>query len=294
VSEFPDFPPAVIDPADIWTYPTRELTQAQFPFWSAIITQTQGSVTVPHDAAAYVDIQPPAGETWLLWIDWFLYHTTPGYVLSVTYMDYDGVTRRFQRGRRRDPTTNYDYGHFAYTEGLGVMKVLTNSLYGSLYSYHNTGVDQTTYYGYSGFKLSKPLWSPKHLSNPNLSPKPWKRRLTRALPSEVSVLEPYACEVYDEEVGGYIPVIMLEEDTPLAVDPTTNFPVERLTVHVTPEKLIDILNQRDDPTLRPNIVLEAPQRYRGLKMRELKASEFEEVTGYRKYLDRWRSEGINI
>jgi len=246
------------------------------PFWSAIITQAYGSVSVPATADTYVYIQPPVGETWWIqigfWVDYY-----SGYV---TYFDYDGTVRRIHV---RDRVTN-TYGKVR--PNLVLERIITNSLYASLHFYSWSATSGT--YGYSGFKLSKPLWSPERLHNPD--PKAWKRELTKRLPSEIASLEPYACEVYYEEKRDYVPVIMLEEDTKLAIDPATKFPVERLTVLVTSEVLLKILNIRDDPTLRPDEEVE----FRGKKrrLRELTKDEYEEITGYKKYFDKWRDEGL--
>jgi len=250
------------------------------PFWSAIITQVQGSVSVPALGDAYVSIQPPAGETWWIEIGFWVDYSS-GYV---TYFDYDGTTRRLHV---RDYVID-TYGK--YRSNLVLERILTNSLYASLHFFSWSAV--TGYYGYSGFKLSKPLWSPERMLRSN--PKAWKRKLTRPLPSEIASLEPHACEVYYEERGDYVLAIILEEDVPLAIDPATGFPIERLTAYITTENLMNILSQRDDPTLREDVTLDFPPKYRGRKLRELTGSEFEEATGYKKYLQRWRREGIEI
>jgi len=262
------------------------------PFWSAIITQVQGSVSVPTGTYTYVHIQPPVGETWLTWIDCYM-SVFKGAFNDIIYYDYDGTTERLQKRLWHEDTTNYDYGHYFRSINLDVCKVLINSLYARLRFWQNSGTTVSAFYGYSGYKLSQPLWSPLRKHNPE-PPKPWKRKLTVSLPTEVEPLRPYACEVFDLELNEYVPVIILEEDTPLAVDPATKFPVERLTAVVTVENLVNILKQREDLTLRPDVMLEAPPKYRGRRLRELTTSEFEEATGYKKYFQRWGEEGIEI
>jgi hypothetical protein len=64
-------------------------------------------------------------------------------------------------------------------------------------------------------------------------------------------------------------------------------------ITVSPGALAEVLNMRDNPTLRPDVVI-AEGRFKGRNLRTLARGEFEELTGYKKYFDRWRREGINI
>jgi hypothetical protein len=64
-------------------------------------------------------------------------------------------------------------------------------------------------------------------------------------------------------------------------------------ITVSPEALEQILRMRDNPMLRPDVVI-AEGRFKGRNLRTLTRDEFEELTGYKKYFDRWRREGINI
>jgi len=253
------------------------------PFWSAIITQQYASISVAAASWGVVDIQPPVGETWLLYL------TTGGnadWLRFIQYRDFDGVTEREHYVTAIDDA-------YERVKGTSIIKILTNSLYGRLRYYNAYGTAAVTAtYGYSGFKLSQPLWSPVRMHNSE--PKKWKRGLTTPLPDEISVLTPYAVELWDHETQSYIPSIILEEDTVLAKDPATDFPIERLTSYTTIENLLNILRQRDDPTLRPDVVLEAPPKYRGRRFREITTSEFEETTGYKKYFQRWRKKGIEV
>jgi hypothetical protein len=255
--------------AGVWGYPTRTLTQAKFPFWSAIITQTQGSVSLPDNTVTYVDIKPPAGETWLIHVDFYVTYFATGTPtdIYVCYDDYNGTTRRRHGCVVRNRIADYGWTlHVWYS----TLKVLTNSLWASLefYSYHlNTG-----YYGYSGFKLSEPHWSPVRVHNPE--PKLWKRPLSKPLPPEIAPLRRYAYDILfiDTSTGieEYDTAIILEENTPLAVDPNTNQPVELLTVVVRADVLANMI-------------------------RKFKTGELDPVrTGYKKYLDKWMYEGIKL
>lgn len=63
-------------------------------------------------------------------------------------------------------------------------------------------------------------------------------------------------------------------------------------ITVSIENLVKILDMRDNASLRANVDVD----FKGVKrnLRDLSASEFEEFTGYKKYLDKWRAEGIRI
>jgi hypothetical protein len=258
-----------IDPpltaADVWGYSTRTLTQTKFPFWSAIITQTQGTLSVAADSTAYVSVQPASGETWLVWFDTLLDYYTGGSYAA--YEDYDGTTARLHIRQYTGGTYGDDKPH------ISVLKVLTNSLYARL-SWNNAySAAVSAYYGYSGFKLSQPLWAPKRLNILDIDPQPWKKTKTSPLPSSIAALDKYAYDILGIDPlkpNDYALGIILEEDTPLAVDPATNFSVERYTAVVEASVLADFIAK-------------------------FKAGKADPVaTGYAKYLKRWKTEGVDF
>lgn len=63
-------------------------------------------------------------------------------------------------------------------------------------------------------------------------------------------------------------------------------------ITVTAEALTKILAMRDNPMLRPDEEVEFKGGRR--KTRNLTTNEFDEITGYAKYLKGWREEGIEI
>jgi hypothetical protein len=248
---------------DIWAYANRTLTQEKFPFWSAIINQTAGSVSSPANSTVSIVIQPPSGEVWLVWIDVWL--NLPASASAVTYNDYDGTTAHMHTRCAIGGT----YG--LYNPKLGLLKVLTNSLYARIDVLNpTTGTSTGAYYGYSGFKLSQPLWSPKRGDRPV---SPWKKPTGLPLPSAISALDKYKAEILGldpSKPNEYGLAVILEEDTPLALDPTSGFPVERFTAVVKADVLADLIAKFKAGTLSPD------------------------VTGYRKYLDKWKAEGIDL
>jgi hypothetical protein len=252
-------PPA--SPADIWTYSDRTLTQTKFPFWSAIITQQSQGRLLAGTGGTYITIQPPPNEVWFVFIDFSIDTSSSG--TYIAYNDYDGATLRIHTWMK----TGGSYGN--YLPQLSVTKILTNSLYARLDFYPTS----STYleYGYSGFKLSQPLWTPKRLNDTD--PKPWKRATTLPLPDPIKPLDKYKAEILGldpTKPEEYALGIILEEDTPLAIDPATNFPVERLTAVVKADVLADLI----------------------AKFKAGKADPA--TTGYLKYLRRWKAEGIDF
>ena len=247
----------------IWGYATRTLTQAKFPFWSAIITQTGGTLVVAAGTINYVNIQPAAGETWLVWLDAKV--DSEAAAAYLTYFRYDGTTRSeeywfFTRGSYGDVRPH-----------IAVAKILTNSLYGSIGFYNPESIGQTLYYGYSGFKLSQPLWTPKRLNDPVAQP--WKKPTSLSLPSPLAPLQKYAAEILGLDPARpneYVLGVILEEDTPLAVDEKTGFPVERLTAVVKADVLANYIAKFKAKTADPV------------------------ATGYARYIKKWLVEGIDL
>lgn len=229
----------------------------KFPFWSAIITQNSGSVSVPAAAWGSVVIQPPAGETWFIFIDTAV---DVAYQYIVYISQFDGASERIHGGSVSNPS----YGS---VNTVSTAKILTNTLYAKISSWNNDTSAHYLRYGYSGFKLSQPHWSPKRLNN-DLDPPPWKRKTQFEIPKtpDLSPLAKYIWDVYDHTIGDYRQAIILEEDTPLAVD-ERGFTVERYTAIVYVDDFIKNLAAfKADPM----------------------------KTGYKKYFDKWLAEGIKI
>ena len=249
----PDFPPVGTTPAEVWAYATRELTQAEFPFWSAIIDQQYGDVEIAGGAGAGVSIQPAVGETWHVWIDFYM--GDPAVGDYVQYRDYDGAALNDHILDSSDGADDYPH--------LGVEKILTNDLYARVSYFNAAAPTAYGFYGYSGFKLSEPIWKGKRIAEPKV----WKRKLSVEIPPLIEVLRPCACELFESRTRKYVPCIMLEEDTVLAVDPATKLPVETVSAFVKVDTLVAMLQ-------------------------EIKADPVK--TGYDKYLRRWKAEGIEL
>jgi len=230
-------PPPPPTPAEIWAYPTRTLTQAQFPFWSGIIVQTWYTALVPAGAYVYLYIQPPPGETWWVSIDATLMTVAGNSHVIIRW--YDGAVGVAGAACKIGGT----YGWLLPSRSS--TRVITNAYYIEI-EYYNAGTVGTGgVYVYSGFKCSKPLWSPERVGRRELPPR--KRPLSQELPAELRHLKHRACEILDER-GKYTPAIVLEEDTPLALDPATRHPVERMSVYVPVEDLVRLLPRiRADP-----------------------------------------------
>jgi hypothetical protein len=180
------------------------------------------------------------------------------------YYDYNGVTARLHT-----QVYGLSAGAFGYYGSHRVLKVLTNTLWGRAGIY--TWYTYSCYAGYSGFKLSQPHWSPVLTHNPE--PRPWKRPLSQPLPPELAPLQRYAYDILGADPSkpeDYTPAIVLEENTPLAVDPNTNQPVVLQTVVISASTLATLIAK-------------------------FKTGELDPVkAGYKKYLDKLEAEGIRV
>lgn len=204
----------------VWTRNERALTQAKFPFWSSIITQVQGSISVPAGTSTYVNIQPPAGETWVVEIAAGV--DTAG-INKLNYCDFDGTTERKHTGMFVNSTT-------VNVPIMSLTRIISNALYAKL-SYANTRTfADTAYYGYSGFKLSQPQWTPVRLKiesyNPFKRPVPEKYTLAFLNLREKAYLNP------EGKVAYHLATEVL------SIDPVKNVPVETVEYHVLEEDLV--------------------------------------------------------
>jgi hypothetical protein len=226
------------------------------PFWSAIITQTGATISVASSATANVDIQPPSGETWLLQILFGAKSRTDAGNIAPIYNQYDGTT-----------ATPHASGKDAATTVISVERILTNTLYARLQFYNGGTINYYGAYGYSGFKLSQPHWSPVKESNS----KPYKKTTDLPLPTPIKPLKKYKAEILGldpNKPNDYCLAIILEEDTVLARDPKTGFPVERMSAYVPADTLADLITQFKQGKSSPD------------------------TTGYTKYIMKWKNEGI--
>lgn len=59
------------------------------------------------------------------------------------------------------------------------------------------------------------------------------------------------------------------------------------------ENLAKIILQKDNPLLRPDEVVDSG-KFKGRNIRDLTADEFLELTGWKRYFDKWKKKGITI
>jgi len=236
----------------------------KFPFWSAILTQSANSVTLSAGATYTVAIQPTSGESWLVWINAFLNVNIPG--SYVAYYTYNGSTATLQY---EDVTVGLGsgYGVMPY---IAMLELLTSSLYGQISFYNANDSPSSGGYGYSGFQLSQPLWAPKRLADP---PKPFIAPTDAPLPDPIQPLAKYEALILGldpSKPNDYALGIILERDTPLAVDPATGQVVERGSQFVRADVLANLITQ-------------------------FKSGQLDYVkAGYEKYLLKWKAEGIDF
>jgi hypothetical protein len=150
------------------------------------------------------------------------------------------------------------------------LAVISNTNYLQIFAVNQDSVAHYLRYMYSGFKLSQPLWTPQRLVE---MAGPRKLPTDLPLPDPIKPLDKYKALILGldpAKPGDYVLGIVLEEDTPIAVDPKTGFPVERYSAYVSATALADLIMK-------------------------FKRKELDPVaTGYKKYLGKWFSEGIDL
>lgn len=252
---------AVVSPDQIWNWHTRLLTQAKFPFWSAIIPLTRGSVSVPANSFVSVFIQPPSGETWLINLSIAYSTTTTNTTIGLDRWEAGtGLSLAIWQALNNTPPASF------------ANIILTSSVYVRIGYQNQETTARNGNYLYSGFKLSKPLYIPKRLVQSEKI-EPDIISTDTPLPKPLESLQKYAVMAKGldpQDPQKYVLAILLEKDTPLALDPNTDFPIERLTVLISANKLLELIAK--------------------IKKKEIT----EEETGFKKYFKKWAEEGISV
>jgi len=138
-------PVRIMQPEDVWSYPTRTLSQTKFPFWSDLIVATGGTVNVPASSGTYVDLQPPSGETWWVPYQMGIENLVSGSYVRTEYLGTLSVTY----GNYKEATGYENYWPFIYG-----MAVIGNGPY-IRFAWENASDGVVTGdYVYSAFKLS--------------------------------------------------------------------------------------------------------------------------------------------
>jgi len=261
-------PPRGATPKEIWEYSERTLTQTKFGFWSEIILLTDSVVSVSADSTVIVDIRPPSGETWFVFIDAVLRSDVAGSYIYIARDCPDTI-----------PCV-HNWCEIAGSYGLkyptlSVTKILTYDYYVYIYAKNSdTSNSRTLFYGYSGFKLSKPLYLPERNMQLRNQLREQIRRMKTTefrIPDEVEALRDSIVDVYDLSEGKWRQAIILEKDTPLAKDERTGHVIERLSVMCYVDDFINNILKR-------------------LKLGQLDL----ERSGWKKYFEKWRNEGIKV
>jgi len=218
------YPKRLID--DIWSYSNRTLTQSKFPFWSSIINQTASSRSIGAGSSTTIEIQPPSGETWFVYVIGFLGIDDANSMVEVLYKNSSG---NIPRARSKGP--------FPY---VPVLTIMTNDKWLGIWYYNASSYDTSLYYSYSGFRLSTEFYEIKR-TEPEPVVQVIREYRGYEVPLEVKPLEKYLVEVYDFDKRDYVPAILLEKDVVLARS-RDGFPIERLTSWITVENFIRLLD----------------------------------------------------
>jgi len=229
-----------------------------YPFYSATIPPTGGKPSVPAATSLRLDVDPPTGEKWLIYVfvDWNL---VEGNNCAVSYYDDIADTYISVTGSKTGGT----YGEI--NPKLAPVPVyITPDLRLELFFYNAQATAQSCYWGYSGFKLSTPSKSFGYVDVVRYAR---FKSIDLPLPLGLEALDKYKVEAYDIVEGRYKLAVFLEKDVPVVIDEATKYPVVRRTVTCYVDDLLRMLGTiRADPA----------------------------GTGWKKYLDMWASEGIYL
>lgn len=239
---------------EVWEYETRTLTQQKYGFWSEIITLQRFSMTVPAGATGVAEIQPSSGEVW--WV--FPSGACDASGCTVEISSYDGNTSMIIMT--------------ASTYNFQVSVVITNSLWARISFRNTTTSARTAFIHYSGFKLSRPLWSAEVVTS-SVSRSPDVLRTDTPLPKPIAPLQKYARLVLGLDLDNpnrYVLAVALDEDLPLQRDSKTGFPVVRRSAYIRADVLAKYVEDIRSGTV---------------SAREL---------GLEEYLERWAAEGIRL
>jgi len=113
-------------------------------FWNSVIEPTVDSGTIEGGATVYLTIQPPSGETWLVFVNAIIFHYVNGSYIISYYTD--GVSDEEIFGDFCDASrVKYPC--------LQLIAVITNTKYLKFEFYNNDSASTKRVLMYSGFKL---------------------------------------------------------------------------------------------------------------------------------------------
>jgi len=234
-----------------------------------IIGVTWSETSVPAGTVVYVDIQPPAGETWL--VDFCVMNELGATGQDVAFYDYDGTTRRVHALSRAD---SIDY----YPHLTGIKRILTNTLYASCRANNKLGYSVRLWVSYSGFKIkSSSLRFAELINSHNPPGRPFKRAklFTDLVPDALQY------EIYDEISRKYVDTIILPENIPQVTDAKGNV-IQRYSQYC----FFDSFN-----SLFGDLIADTTKRPLMDYIRERSVTN---KMGWEKYIDKWKAEGIEF
>jgi len=210
-------PPRGATPKEIWEYSERTLTQTKFPFWSAVIPSEPKSYGVNEGASGYLTIQPPSGETWLIWLYVYFLNSYAGSYIEI-YVKSSIDTNRIAGQKIETKYSGNDYGGDVCGRMVGVF----NNTFYPVIRYVNADPDysHTLYYIYGGFKLGTKLAKIRSLSTIREEPQVGEFRILKRISENI-----YLAEIDGEKAE----IELLRNNEVLAIDEDTGQPVERVT-----------------------------------------------------------------
>ncbi|RLG70527.1 MAG: hypothetical protein DRO04_01805 [Candidatus Iainarchaeum archaeon] len=206
---------------------------SKIPFWSEVIIQHFNQVSLSAGGTYEYYLQPPSGETWLIYLSAvFIDYTNNS---EVVYRDYDGSSYRTHYYFRISGEYNPKYPL------LNVQKILTNSLYANVHVFNASGTTRYAHFGYSGFKLGTKKAEFQDIEI--IKTKPYERATKHKIRSEFEGLEDMVRDVYFDDIDNYKQVIYFYKDKPIRKDRRTGHVIERASSYIETDVLLKNLEK---------------------------------------------------
>ena len=237
---------AIFDPAKVWSYSTRELTQAKFPFWEELVFSGDQFVDVAAGGTDTITIQPGSGEDWLIYLHLVLDTAASGSYIQIERY-YSGPVPPV------NPTWAYIKANSNYPSDYITLEwfgLINSSYYPRIRVHNAAGDSKYLHYRYMAFNLGTKKVEVQPMQKVNLLPIEEK---AETIPK---ILYPLKNRIvirrdFPESWGKPVLAVKLVDGKPLAKLPNGHI-VERLDVIVPADRLIEVIQGIKAGTIDPH------------------------------------------